>query len=178
MLVQLRQLIADAPPPAAKDEASAVLTDTDQALLESLGYVSRPGLQDEGLTELDQFEPRGGNPRDYARSFKLITRELPQLRQQREYKRAEQLLRQLMESMPDAAHLPAHLAEVLDAQGRTDEAAQMFEHAIALAPKGYVSRMKYGTFLRRINKSHCEFCLLHALVAVQNQVAIIAGLDC
>ena len=182
MLAQLRQLIADAPPPPAKEDSTAILTADDRNRLESLGYVAGPSSQDEGLTELDRFEPRGGNPRDYARSFKLISRELPQLRQQREYKRAEQLLRQLMESMPDAAHLPAHLAEVLDAQGRTDEAAQMFEHAVTLAPNDYLVRMKYGTFLRRSNRP--ADALAQFAVVVENwphatepisQVALVLG---
>ncbi len=151
MLQQLRQLIADAPPPASKD-ATAALTDDDRARLASLGYVSGPGSGDEGLTELERFEPRGGNPRDYARSFKLISWELPQLLRRKEYPPAEQMLRQLMETLPDAAYLPAHLADVLDAQGRGDEAARAFEQAVALAPQDRVARMKYGKFLRRLNR--------------------------
>jgi choline-sulfatase len=152
MLRQLRQLIADAPPPPAKEDSTTLLTAGDRAQLDSLGYVSGPGVQDEGATELDRFEPRGANARDYARSFKLVSWELPQLLKKEEYRSAEQMLRQLMEALPEAAYLPAHLAEVLEAQGRGDEAAQAFEHAVALGPREYVIRMKYGMFLRRANR--------------------------
>ncbi len=152
MLRQLRQLIADAPPPPAKEDSTATLTADDRAQLDSLGYVSGPGIQDEGTTELDRFEPRGANAHDYARSFKLISWELPQLLRKKDYRPAEQMLRQLIETMPEAAYLPANLAEVLDAQGRSDEAAQTFEHAVTLAPKDYVIRLKYGMFLRRVNR--------------------------
>jgi arylsulfatase A-like enzyme/Tfp pilus assembly protein PilF len=152
MLKQLRQLIADAPPPPAKEDSTATLTADDRTQLDSLGYVSGPGVQEEGATELDRFEPRGANAHDYARSFKLISWELPQLLRKKDYRQAEQMLRQLIATMPEAAYLPANLAEVLDAQGRSDEADQTFEHAITLAPKDYVLRMKYGMFLRRMNR--------------------------
>jgi arylsulfatase A-like enzyme/Flp pilus assembly protein TadD len=153
MLAQLRQLIADAPPPPAKEDSATTLTDEDRARLASLGYVSGPSTQDEGDVELDRFEPRGANPRDYALSFKLISWELPRLRHKRDYAAAEHMLRQLSEALPEAAYLHAHLAEILEAQGRTDEAFQAFERAAALAPGDRVVRMKYGLFLRRTHRA-------------------------
>ena len=153
MLAQLRQLIADAPPPPAKEDSATTLTDEDRTRLASLGYVSGPSTQDEGDVELDRFEPRGGNPRDYALSFKLISWELPRLRHNRDYAAAEHMLRQLSEALPEAAYLHAHLAEILEAQGRADEAVQAFERAVALTPGDHVVRMKYGLFLRRADRA-------------------------
>jgi arylsulfatase A-like enzyme/Tfp pilus assembly protein PilF len=152
MRAQLRQLLADAPPPPAPQDSTAALTDDDRARLASLGYVGAPGSRSENATELDRFEPRGGNPHDYARSFKQVSRDLPQMLKRKDYASAEQMLRELIRMLPDAAYLPAHLAEVLDAQGRTDEATQAFEQAVALAPDDYTVRMKYGAFLRRVQR--------------------------
>jgi arylsulfatase A-like enzyme len=149
---QLRQLIADAPPPPAAEEATATLQASEVAILESLGYVGRGREEREGLTELDRFEPEGGNPRDYAGSFKLISLDLPQMLRRKEYQRAEQLLRAQIQALPDASYLYAHLAGVLESQQRMDEARAAFEQAVSMAPGDYVVRMKYGVFLRRMKQ--------------------------
>ncbi len=149
---QLRQLIAEAPPPPTVDQTTSSLTGQELARLESLGYVGGRGGQAVGGTELDRFEPRGGNPQDFARSFKLVSWEFPQLLKSGQHKRAEMLVRQLMETMPEAAYLPAYLGTVLLLQGRNREAEEAFQKAVSLAPDDYLVRMKYGGFLRKTER--------------------------
>ena len=126
MQAQLRQLIADAPPPPARAESTTALSEDDRKRLASLGYVGRVAAEQEGLTELERFEPRGADPTAFARSFKLTSWDVPQLLQRKEYAQAEQLLRQLIAELPEAAYLPALLGGVLESQGRLDEAEQAF----------------------------------------------------
>ncbi len=150
MRADLRQVIADSPPPPPPEEVAVQLQPSESAVLASLGYVGAAGTpQAEGSSELERFEPVGGNPRDFARSFKFVSWELPQLLRRRDYARAEELLRPLMEQLPQAAYLYGHLAMVVEQQGRADEAAAAYRRAVDLAPDDYNMRMKYGVFLRR-----------------------------
>jgi tetratricopeptide (TPR) repeat protein len=154
MRSDLRQMIADAPPPPPPDEAITQLQPSEIAALASLGYVAT-GAGPAAATEreLDRFEPVGGNPRDFARSFKAVSWELPQLLHRREFAQAEALLRPLINQMPQAANLHAHLGSVVEEQGRVDEAAAEFRRAVELAPADYQMRMKLGLFLRRVQRS-------------------------
>ena len=135
---ELYQLIADAPAPPGKEDAPKPLTANEAERLKSLGYVNAPdAFADEGVTELDRFEPRGGDPKDYVHYLRLVVRDLPELQAQKEYVRAEQLLRPLIDAMPLAPRLYIHLAAVLGPQGRTEEATQAFEQALKLSPEDY-----------------------------------------
>jgi arylsulfatase A-like enzyme/Tfp pilus assembly protein PilF len=150
---ELHQLIADAPAPPGVEEAAQPLTGADARSLETLGYVAAPAaFNEEGVAELDRFEPRGGDPKQYVHLLRLVVHDLPLLRAQKDWPRAEQLLRQLIEALPEASHLQVQLAAVLQPQGRIDEAMQAFEHALKLAPDDYDIRRKYATFLARIQR--------------------------
>lgn len=153
LLADLRQLIADAPPPPDAAESSTRLSAAGRRDLESLGYVaSDNALSDDDIPESDRFEPQGAAPRAFARSFKLISWELPRLLKAKQHAQAEQMLRNLIATLPGAAYLPTYLAGVLESDGRIAEARDAFERAVALAPQDHVVRMKYGTFLRRSNQ--------------------------
>jgi choline-sulfatase len=144
----LHQLIADAPAPPGKEEAAPPLTGAGAQSLESLGYVAAPvAFDEEGVTELDRFEPRGGDPKDYIHYFRLLLQDLPALQAQKEFGKAEQMLRTLIEAMPQASRLYVHLAAVLNQAGRTEEAAQAFTKARELAPDDYELQRRYGIFL-------------------------------
>lgn len=149
----LHDLLADAPPPPSAEESAVKLTGDEAARLAGLGYVGTPSaFTEEDVTELDRFEPRGGDPKDYIHYFRLLVDDLPRMQANKEYAQAEQLLRRLIDAMPDASRLYVHLAAALNPQGRTDEATQAFERAVALAPHDYDIRRKYGTFLGRVQR--------------------------
>ena len=144
----LHQLLADAPAPPGQEEAPKPLTGSESERLKTLGYVAVPNaFAEEGVTELDRFEPRGGDPKDYIHVFRLLIRDLPELQAKQEYVKAEQLLRPMIEALPTASRLYIHLAAVLGPQGRTEEATQAFEQALKLSPEDYDVRRKYAAFL-------------------------------
>ncbi len=150
---QLRQLIADAPPPPPPDQTTAGPTGEVVRQLESLGYVGQPvRFTEEGVTELDRFEPVGGDPKDCAHLFRLMAREFPQMISSGQFAQAESLLRQMIQAMPNTPRLRTHLARVLNSQGRTEEATQAFQEAVRLAPDDPDVRRKYGTFLSRVGR--------------------------
>jgi len=135
MREQLRMLLADAPPPPAEEEVAVTLDDSDMARLESLGYlVSGAGDHEDGLTELDRFEPQGGNPKDYAQLFTWKAQATGAM-QRKAFGQAEQLFRRLVEAVPGAPQQQVELANGVLQQGRLDEALEIFERAVALAPK-------------------------------------------
>jgi len=144
---RLREIIADSPPPPPKDTALAALTAADTAALESLGYVGHTvtATLDES-TELDRFEPRGGDPKDYVRLFELKARAGGALRDQ-DFPRAEQMLRELVATMPNVSSLRVDLARALRGQGRLGEADEVYRQAAAMAPDNRLVRHAYGRFL-------------------------------
>ena len=147
MRSQLHQLIADAPPPRTSAETGPVLSADDRDRLASLGYVYIPVAFGQDEVELDRFEPSGGDPKDYVRFFRLLVRDLPELQGQKDWPRAELVLRQMIETMPQASRLQVQLAAVLQPQGRLDEAAAAFERALELAPDDCDIHRKFGMFL-------------------------------
>lgn len=149
----LRQLIADAPLAPTGDEAESTLDRSAQAALESLGYTSAPPrFVDPQATELDRFEPRGVNPRDCTELFVLAMRDLPGLMVTQQHARAEELLRRLLAAMPDAARLRSQLADVLHAQGRSEEAFAEVQRAVATAPGDVTIIRGYGTLLAKTGR--------------------------
>jgi len=131
MREQLRMLLAAAPPPPAEEHVAVTLDDADIARLESLGYVASVGDDDHTRTELDRFEPQGGNPQDYAHLFTWKAQATGAMGR-KAYGEAERLLRQLVEAVPDAAQQQVELANAVLQQGRLDEALGIFEHAVAM----------------------------------------------
>jgi arylsulfatase A-like enzyme/Tfp pilus assembly protein PilF len=131
MREQLRMLLAAAPPPPAKEHLAVTLDDADIARLESLGYVASVGDDGGGLTELDRFEPQGGNPKDYAQLFTWKAQATGAMGR-KAYGEAERLLRQLVEAVPDAPQQQVELANAVLQQGRLNEALGIFERAVAM----------------------------------------------
>lgn len=148
MRAALRQLIEDAPAPPGKEDASATLDADELAQLQSLGYVGAASDDDEEVvTELERFEPRGADPKDHRGEIASVVVELPKLLGEKDYKRAESLLRRVLESLPNAPHVQVQLGLVLAAQGRMDEAAAAFDAAAALGGDDPYVRRAYATFL-------------------------------
>jgi arylsulfatase A-like enzyme/Tfp pilus assembly protein PilF len=153
MRTQLHQLLADAPPPPAPDESVATLDEASHRAIESLGYVDAGNaFTQRDVTELDRFEPKGGDPKDYVHYFRLLVRDLPDLQARQAHAQVEQLLRQLIQALPESARLHVQLAAVLHAQKRVDEATASFEEAVKLAPDDCDTRRKYATFLLRTQR--------------------------
>jgi arylsulfatase A-like enzyme/Tfp pilus assembly protein PilF len=152
MRAQLRQLIADAPPPRLLTDAAPAMSADDRDRLAALGYVYVPVAFQDNQVELDRFEPTGGDPKDYAHYLRLISSDLPALRERKDWPRCEQLLNQLIAAMPDATRLYVSLATVLQPQGRVDEAAAAFDHALALSPQDPDVHCRYGNFLMQVQR--------------------------
>jgi choline-sulfatase len=148
----LRQLIADAPPPRMLTGPPPTLSTDDRDRLGALGYVYVPVAFQDAQVELDRFEPSGGDPKDYASYLRLIALDLPDLKAREDWPRAEQVLRQLIAAMPDASRLYVQLASVLQPQGRIDEAEAAFERALALSPDEPDVHRRYGSFLMQIQR--------------------------
>jgi len=144
---QIRALLAAAPPPPAKGERTVAMSAADRATLQSLGYVAAPPAADgENTTELDRFEPRGADPKDYVRWFDLSIRAAGAL-QDKDYPRAQQMLSEVVTALPEVAGLRLELAQALRDQGRLPEADQEYRKALALEPHDGGARQAYGRFL-------------------------------
>jgi arylsulfatase A-like enzyme/Tfp pilus assembly protein PilF len=152
---QLRQLIAEAPPPPAGD-ASVKLSARDRTVLESLGYVgSRSQAAAEGASELDRFEPRGGDPKDFTRAFAkaaLVSGAVAK----GEYARAEALLRELVAALPDVPVLQAELSHAVLQQGRLDEALGIQERALGLAVQAHPQLAQVGRSVPKLARAQLE----------------------
>jgi len=143
----LRELIASAPLPPAT-ETEAVKPDPAQiAQLESLGYTAAGALDvTEGDTELERFEPRGGDPKDFVRAVELNAHYNWATHRQ-QYSRAESIARQLIEAVPEAPRPRVNLAYVLTQLGRLDEAVPVYQLAIDMAPRDAYIRRSYAETL-------------------------------
>jgi arylsulfatase A-like enzyme/Flp pilus assembly protein TadD len=141
---QLRELIANAPRPAAAEDATISMNAADLGRLESLGYVaSGVGPEGTGRTELDRFEPRGGDPKDFTRVIRANSMGMGLLFQGK-YELAERLLRQAAEALPDAPTPVANLANAIHMQWRLQEAAPLYQRALSLAPDSHLIRRRYA----------------------------------
>jgi Tfp pilus assembly protein PilF len=175
---QIRDLLAAAPPPPAKEDHAVAMSASDRATLESLGYVGAAVAADEeGQTELDRFEPRGGDPKDYAHWFDLKARAGGALRD-KEYARAEQMLRELVGALPDVASLHLDLGRALREQGRVPEADEQYRRALTLAPHDVSARHTYGRFLLFTANRYAEAAeqLTTALAAAPEDTGILHDL--
>jgi arylsulfatase A-like enzyme/Tfp pilus assembly protein PilF len=147
MRARLRDLLAAAPLPPAREESAVDMSDTDRAALRSLGYVAAASAEDaEGAREIDRFEPRGDDPKDHVRSFELSLRAVGAIHD-KDYARAEQMLSELITLLPNRPRLHVELAHALRDQGRLPAADQEFRRAVNLAPRSGSVRYAYGRFL-------------------------------
>ncbi len=143
---QVHDLLAAAPPPPALQDRAVAMSTSDWSTLESLGYIGTAAVEEESQSELDRFEPQGGDPKDHARWFQLKARASGALRD-KNYARAEQMLRELVDAVPNAASLRLDLGQALREQGRLPEADEQYRNAVRLAPDDVSARHTYGRFL-------------------------------
>jgi arylsulfatase A-like enzyme/Tfp pilus assembly protein PilF len=144
---QVHDLLAAAPPPPAPEDRVVAMSVADRSTLESLGYLGIAAEEEEASqSELDRFEPRGGDPKDYVRWFELKARAGGALRD-KNYARAEQMLRALVKAVPDVPGLRLDLGRALREQGRLPEADAEYRHAVSLAPGDASAHQTYGRFL-------------------------------
>ena len=133
MHAELQALIAGAPVPPQGEDATVRLGPAEAARLEALGYVATTFEREEGESELDRFEPQGAHPR----AFHATIRDYGEAREsigRKQYKRAEQLLRGVVDALPDAALPLADLGHVLHRQGKLAQADQIYVRALTLQP--------------------------------------------
>jgi choline-sulfatase len=149
---ELKDVIAHSPPAVSAGAAPHQLTEAERARLESLGYAGT-GVrgEDPNQSELDRFEPEGGNPADYAAQMELADEARDALGTG-DFARAQQLLETALQVLPDAPHIHANLGLALSAQGRSPEALQHFERALALAPDDSNLRSTYGMLLVQLGR--------------------------
>ena len=146
---RMRALIAESAAPPAGEDSSVRLGAADLARLQSLGYVGGPVAGESSAAELDLFEPRGGNPRDFGEVFTRYCQSHWAL-MAGDFSLAEQLLQQVIKAMPDAARVRADLAYVLQHRGRMDDAQAAYRQALAMAPRDtHIRRMYAGLLVRR-----------------------------
>jgi arylsulfatase A-like enzyme/Flp pilus assembly protein TadD len=152
MRERLRTLIAESPPPVSDDRRVPALSDADRARLESLGYAGSAVRHDEaGQTELQRFEPEGGNPLDFAAQFELTVQARDAL-QNRDYAAGVQMLQQVLQVLPDAPRPAGLIGTALLSQGRAPEAIPIFERALALIPEDTYLRSTYGSALMQAGR--------------------------
>ena len=145
MREELRALIAEAPPPPSDEESTITLSPTEVALLESLGYAggTKPARDDGDMTELDMFEPRGGDPKDHVEAMRANMMAVWLLRE-KDFVRAEELLREVVDSIPNAIRPLGNLAYAVHRQERFDEATELYDRALALVPDDHAVQKRYA----------------------------------
>ncbi|HVP12878.1 MAG TPA: sulfatase-like hydrolase/transferase [Phycisphaerae bacterium] len=143
---ELRTFIAEAPPPAQQNPTEGLKVE-DVHRLRSLGYVGGTvSMPADRQAELDSFEPRGGNPRNYAKFFDSFSQAQESIKHGR-FPKAERLAREMIEQIPSAAQPYGILAEALGGQQRVPEAIAAAQEALKRAPDdGYILSM-YGSLL-------------------------------
>jgi len=148
MREQLRNLIVEAPPPPSVQERTASLGAAERARLESLGYIQGAGPGNDLATELDTFAPGGPDPKDKAEAIEAYCQSVWAL-SWRDYPRAEQLLRKVVQGLPESARAHADLAYAMQRQDRIDEAILHYDEALRHEPTStYVRKIYAGLFMQ------------------------------
>ena len=148
---RLRQVIVEAPEPPPPGASTVQLAREDLARLAALGYVGTDSNPQPATPEIDRFEPRGGDPKDFTDVFTLYSQSHWALTAGR-LNIGERLLRRLVERMPQSPRLRADLGFILQQQGKTDQALAQYEQAAQQAPgDGHIQRM-YGGLLIRLKR--------------------------
>jgi len=177
MREQLRSLLTEASP-VLGSSARETLSASEVARLESLGYVyAAPPGGAPAATELENFEPRGGDPKDHAAYFELKAKAGGALRS-RDFLRAESLFRPLVQAFPQVATFRVDLARALFGQGRNAEAKAAYEETVAAAPTDPHALWALGHFLLFDLQQYAEAAQqLHAALELKkNDVSILHDL--
>ncbi len=143
---QLRALLAEAPPRIAEDTPPA-LTSGETARLESLGYVAAVADSNAaGMSELDTFEPEGGDPHAHAAVIRAYEHARDAIGRGG-FEQAETELRSVLAALPDAPSPLRDLAFALSRQGKLDEASGTYERTLVVAPADTGTRVQYASLL-------------------------------
>lgn len=144
---QLRALLAEAPPAPEPDSSAFGLNAAERARLASLGYAGADiDERDAARTELDRFEPRGQDPKDYTDLLSANCRSRWALHGGRS-RQAEDFLVQVVAALPHAPDAWADLGQARRLQGHLPAALHAYEQALLLAPDDTFIRGKYAAAL-------------------------------
>ncbi len=146
---KLYRTITDAPPPPPVEETVPTISAADLARLTTLGYAGgRATTQVTEQAEVDWFEPRGGDPKDYVTAIDAYAQSI-WTKSRGDFVSAEAQLRQVIAALPNAIRPRSDLAEVLQLAGRLGDAAAEAGQALALAPEDLTVRWRYAEVLLR-----------------------------
>lgn len=129
----LARLLQAADPNAAAAPGAAV-SQEDQELFRSLGYVG--GDAETGAAApitREDLAPRGANPGPFAEAIEAYARSHRHTAR-REWAEAERILRRVVEALPEAPHPRRDLALALRQQGREDELLPLCRDILARRP--------------------------------------------
>lgn len=144
MRAALRELIRTAPVP--KPAQAVDLQPAERAQLESLGYVGAARSSTE-TDELANFEPRGDDPKQHKQTMRLYGKASVALKSG-DYAGAQQMFEQVIAAAPGSAVAHGDLAYALQAQGRTEQAIELYREALELAPElVHIRKMYAGLFV-------------------------------
>ncbi|HRX83709.1 MAG TPA: tetratricopeptide repeat protein [Phycisphaerae bacterium] len=175
MREQLRSLLAEAPPlPEGDDDARIQLPADALDNLRGLGYAGGPAdTHGEVENELDLFEPRGADPKDYTDLITKVSHVLGLM--QTDASKAEAGLRECIAAAPDPDHGFAwafvSLAELLVKEERWDEAVEWYERALRRDPDNGQTLTGLGQALQHVGRTDDAIAVLEASVQVEPVLA-------
>ena len=147
MKQKMKELIAKAPEPPDAEESTASLSMDEVRKLSALGYVaSQTGGNEQPLKEIDMFEPEGGNPADYSELMENSSRARMAI-QTGQFAQAIEMLKSLIEKMPDSPMFYGNIAHALHMLGRIDEAISWCRRGIEADPDDAYVRGVLGELL-------------------------------
>lgn len=151
MKERMRDLIGDAPrSPSGTRGTPKTTTDVERRLMESLGYVVSVGGTaaefSSSSNELDNFEPKGENPKDHVETIDLIATGLGCFRCGF-YEQSIPIWQRYVELEPDSPTGYSHLGTAYMAVGRNDDAIEMLRRTVELRPDAAEEHRHLGTLL-------------------------------
>ena len=176
---QLRFLIEESPEPASSRATRATVADEDIARLQSLGYVSSGGGIAEQGSEIDDFEPRGHNPRDQLDVINAMVFALERFMQS-DFARSETLFREILDREPASTGAIRGLLLSLLAQRRPDEAIRSLRQLSEIEPESAGLKAVAGIYAellaneRQFAEAAAQFRI--ALQAQPHEVRLLEGL--
>ncbi|MFQ5491191.1 MAG: sulfatase-like hydrolase/transferase, partial [Phycisphaerae bacterium] len=136
MRQQLRDRIAQAPPPPGGRAARNVMDEEAVRKLQALGYLSGladPSRDDLAGTELDHFEPTGDNPIDHVAAITYCNQASGSIRIGK-CEEAEKRLEQVIALLPACYYGYSLMGEAMAGLERYDEAVKYFKRSVELNP--------------------------------------------
>ncbi len=150
---EMRGLLARLLQGAARTETSggaASVSREDEELFRSLGYVGGDAeTGTAGAITREEFAPRGANPAPFAEAIEAYARSHRHTAR-REWAQSEQILRRVVETLPEAPHPRRDLALALRQQGREGEMLDFCRELLRRRPEATDLRLYVA---RRLNES-------------------------